>query len=1005
VYEVDLIDYGNGLHLVNFRYGRREGNLKEGTKTVFPVSLDEAERTYDNLVASKVKKGYSENSELVQEKAPKKEKPENTKRTETILTYLDQASRGEYSRDWKVSKIILRAGELNLQQSDFMLVPFISSSDQFEQYAAIKVLAQFNYEKADEAIFKAYQTHKLETKVGRIAVSFFFKKESAFKETIFTEIEGCIPKEIVQELGNKETLLSLLSLKYINKSDQDATLLYQLYLLSFKYANLKEVVLQIIQHLPFKVNTFKSVRYMYRNAQVVNDYEILGLIDKKMALSPAAYSSFGVYVENEWVYAENEKIKKNPRIAFSKSTKDYFNKSAYKIVRNNGQNNENAFVNYASALLCSLNDELDQEHSSTEQKYEYNYEQNSYDIEQRFYPKYANCLSLMYILYGNTSRFQRAETKWFLLDGDDNSVNKERQEAHPEIWNSRKTEVLTILAHSKSDEAIVFCLAIIKDNPDFIKDIPTPLFNQLLKHYDDRVIEALLEELEKKYNLNAPEKEIVFAVLGSKSEKATELGLKWLQTYEHSLFINSEFLTQLVLIENLTLNKWIQDKYNNFISYNFPVSVKDLHPLFREENRFSVEFIQAEYNLINKTKFGELLTDITKEFIHTLVVSPINMNKVFALSLGKYSQFSEYELFKDTVQEFLDSEDEIMRKAGIELLSNFPDDYLQTNHSLITDYCFSPHPEVREAIRPAISRLIDLNPEFKRNFLSKLLNILVNQETFDGVHQNCYEILTTYYGKEVSDIDKEGIYNLILSKYEFAQRLGADLFTHQIDLNTLTSGELVALSVSDIKEIRTSLSIFLQLNGEKVNTEVNEFLRIFNTTWDDIENWATSYFESTILPEKWNLENLLYLVDHPKSKVQAFGRKMITLHFEKERGLELLKHISEHPTKEMQFFTTSFLNGYAKDNTEVILELEAFFKTILFNINENRASKKRVFEFLKEESIKNKEVAEMSLGLFNSILASISITDKSESIDGLLLIKEHYPELSIPLKIKTLDGV
>ena len=41
-----------------------------------------------------------------------------------------------------------------------------------------------------------------------------------------------------------------------------------------------------------------------------------------------------------------------------------------------------------------------------------------------------------------------------------------------------------------------------------------------------------------------------------------------------------------------------------------------------------------------------------------------------------------------------------------------------------------------------------------------------------------------------------------------------------------------------------------------------------------LKNWATSYFESTILPEKWNLENLLYLVDHPKSKVQAFGRKM-----------------------------------------------------------------------------------------------------------------------------------
>ena len=114
---------------------------------------------------------------------------------------------------------------------------------------------------------------------------------------------------------------------------------FQLYLLSFKYTNLKEVVFQIIQ-TPFIQSRlrFKSVRYMYRNAQVVNDYDMLGLIDKKMALSPSAYSSFGVLCrKTNGCNAENEKIKKNPRIAFSKSTKDYFNKSAYKIARNNGQ--------------------------------------------------------------------------------------------------------------------------------------------------------------------------------------------------------------------------------------------------------------------------------------------------------------------------------------------------------------------------------------------------------------------------------------------------------------------------------------------------------------------------------------------------------------------------------------------------------------------------------------------------------------------------------------------
>ena len=943
---------------------------------------------------------------MVQQKVSKPtSKPENTKRSETILSYLDQASRGVYERDWKVSRIILRAGELNLKQADFMLVPFIQSRDQFEQLAAIKVLYKFGYNKADEEIFKVYQTQQLKTKAGRIAASFFMTKESSFKESILTEIKGQLPSELIANIPNKEALLSLLSLKYINKREEDVTLLFKLYLLAFKHNDLKDVVLQILQHLPFKVNTFKSVRYIYRTAQLASDFDTLGLIDKRMALNPAAYSSYGVYVENEWVFAEEERVKKNPRIAFSKKTKDYFNKTAYKTVRNYSENNEDSFVNYASALLSSLNDELDNQQSSSEERYDYDWDTNQYNIEKRYYPKYANCLALMYILYGNSSRFKRSATKWYLLDGNDDSLNTERQEAHPEIWNSRKTEVLTILAKTKSNEAIVFCLGIIKDNPDFIKDIPAPLFSSLLKHYDDRVIEVLLEELEKKYNLSAPENDILFAVLSSKSEKATELGLKWLQNYEHSLISNSEFLTQLILIENLTLNKWLQNKYKDFTTYNFPVSVKDLHSLFEEENKYSEEFLIETYRLFSQTKFGELLTDITKEFIHSLVVSKAKMNKVFALALGKLSEFSEYELFKDTVQEYLDSDVELMRKAGVGLLSSFPDDYLQTNYSLITEYCFSEHPEVREAIRPAISRLIDLNPDFKVSFLAKLLNILVNQETFEGVHQNCYEILVTYYGKEVSDIDKEGIFTLVLSNYEFAQKLGAELFNQHIDLNSLSSKDWIVLSNSDIKEIRTTLTSYLQLNGEKVNSEVNDYLRIFNTTWNDVENWAISYFEQEIKPENWNLENLLFLVDHPKHKVQAFGRKMITLHFEKERGLELLKHISEHPTKEMQFFTTSFLDGYAKDNTEVILQLESFFRTTLFNINENRATKTRVFNFLKEESVKNKAVAEMSLNLFNSILATTGITDKSESIDGLLLISEHYPELSIPLKIKTLDGV
>jgi predicted DNA-binding WGR domain protein len=58
VYEVDLCEVGAGGYVVNFRYGRRGARLKEGVKTVSPVSRLDAEKIFQDLVDSKTRKGY-----------------------------------------------------------------------------------------------------------------------------------------------------------------------------------------------------------------------------------------------------------------------------------------------------------------------------------------------------------------------------------------------------------------------------------------------------------------------------------------------------------------------------------------------------------------------------------------------------------------------------------------------------------------------------------------------------------------------------------------------------------------------------------------------------------------------------------------------------------------------------------------------------------------------------------------------------------------------------------
>ena len=115
VYEVDLCETG-GKYIVNFRYGRRGAELKEGAKTTSPVNLTEAEKVYQKLVDEKTRKGYhisGEHAETIDK--PKDTTPktfDEAARTTAILTALQHPNAKNNPR---IDRIIWRAGELKLK--------------------------------------------------------------------------------------------------------------------------------------------------------------------------------------------------------------------------------------------------------------------------------------------------------------------------------------------------------------------------------------------------------------------------------------------------------------------------------------------------------------------------------------------------------------------------------------------------------------------------------------------------------------------------------------------------------------------------------------------------------------------------------------------------------------------------------------------------------------------------------------------------------------------------
>ena len=68
-YRLQVVKEASGF-LVNFQYGRRNGTLKSGTKTVAPVSLEEATKIYNKKLKEQLSEGYLVDGECTSTVSP-----------------------------------------------------------------------------------------------------------------------------------------------------------------------------------------------------------------------------------------------------------------------------------------------------------------------------------------------------------------------------------------------------------------------------------------------------------------------------------------------------------------------------------------------------------------------------------------------------------------------------------------------------------------------------------------------------------------------------------------------------------------------------------------------------------------------------------------------------------------------------------------------------------------------------------------------------------------------
>jgi hypothetical protein len=1009
VYEVDLCEVEDGLFVVNFRYGKRNSNLREGTKTVFPVSYDEAKGIYNQLVQSKFKKGYSfagQQPDLgVPDPSPLDDSPKPSMTSKTVLRYLKDLKNGTYKRDWSVSRLIWRAGELKLKDAENVVKSYLNSSDFQEQYAAVWTLGRLQSSSSVNEMYSLWQSATSET-IKTLLSAALMGFENPHKKGVKFLVEGNLPlllREAIRS-GNVNSIKAGITDFTKNKSKETADLWVNLYLISIDDSSVRALVKEGLQKMSTKTNEFKVVRKTYKLAEFNEDFECLAICAKKLGVNRPNYTSNSwVYVDGRYIDAETEKVKPNSSLSFSTATKAYFNRRTLRRLQKASTDDPKGYIDLATEILLSVDDEVDQQQPFKTYSYDYS---DGWQMVEQWYPKYYQFVAYHFILSDNSEHLVigSKNQSYSYAAGFNPEINssQKREEYRSQLWDQSPKQVCKLLANAKVTEVNDFALNVFDANPGFKDDLSSAQLASMASSRYENTVNKAVDLIRERYAGQPLPFELILGLMVSEFEMAQNLGKESFQAHVQTGKLTSDDIISVVLLGSAEVLEWLASQPLTNVNLS-PIQFSQIGAIVYDPDRYNDDFFKALIQLASRIEVAPMFSDFSAEDIEAFVKSNDPVRQEFGLLLIRLNTKPTHELAAPFLDAFLSSENHVLRAAAIELLADFPDQVLLEKTDLVTQFVFAEHKEVRMSIVPVVKKLIPLSASFSQSLFTSLLAKVCAQEVVDGENEDYLSLLQDCYLEELSQLDRNQVVDLLLSSVDAAQKLGEQQF-HQQKLNQqfgLT--DWIALKDSDVFSIRAEIQHFYTEHKESVMNDLDESLKILESKWTDLRNWAMTFFLEQSNDLHWTLDQVLQVADSPKEDVQSFARTLISKLFSSKHGKELMVHLSEHPSRSMMLFNSNYLNIYAKDNPPVILQLKQYFKNILYGINLGSASKARVFAFLRQELQKDESVALMTLEILSEVMLTKAIGDKSNCIDLTLEIGELYPEIELPISISPLN--
>jgi hypothetical protein len=452
-YEIDLCEVGPEQYTVNFRYGKRFGALKDGTKTVSPVALSAATTIFDALEKEKRSKGYLGEQEAAQDLSfvPVDATLVADVKHRAVLRRLQDAIEGKstYKTIWKTSRVIWKAGEWKIKEAVPYLIKLVEKGDGLQRYSALWALAKC----ADPAaipVLRSYADNgSWPLNIRMLAANGLLLVLSPEERAAHVQSYLQRLPEIFQTtIANNDipALYQLLQQRVLTQEQPNYALLEDLFIVSYENVTVRQALGALFHQLPLRPSYFQHIRHIFKQAELRDEQGTVAVFAARFEREAAMFKNPGtridydgekeipeVYVpELEEAFQADKELKRpTSKLAYSDRTRHYLNRRVLRNLQQFGETSDTQFVRLATALLLQYDEERDA--TKEYQVRDYGYVNGRYVTIYKQFPVNSRAVFLNYILRGNASNMQLLPggKEWVLTDADTTQA-KPAQGANPD---------------------------------------------------------------------------------------------------------------------------------------------------------------------------------------------------------------------------------------------------------------------------------------------------------------------------------------------------------------------------------------------------------------------------------------------------------------------------------------------------------------------------------------------------------------------------------------------